>query len=380
MIIILALTLQSLQAQSDKVTVSGKIVNSTGVNGSYVYLVTGGSAETVQFNRGPINNNSFTIQLRQDYQDSLVNAFLFISPLPKMDDKIYKENLKNVKRHRILIDTAEIQVNIDNAAKWARVKGGELNRHKREFDLVDSTYHAMYKQKRVDEQYVHSGNFLDDLNRYRNLATVELIKKYNNSLVSLSMASSLANLPVPRMTYEYRNEIRDALDSFSPALKASAQMQKIETSFADKVKRDAPKDGLPFPNVEMVNQDLKPVSLYDLYGGKEYVLLDFWATWCGPCIQQQPTVKMLAEKFKDSNVQIVGVSVDQKQPAWSNYLKKKPFNYPQYHFNPADKEMLANMGAMKLPTYTLVEISSGKIVEYDIPINELEKTLEKYRK
>jgi hypothetical protein len=66
--------------------------------------------------------------------------------------------------------------------------------------------------------------------------------------------------------------------------------------------------------------------------------------------------------------------------AWDRYLLKHSFSYPQYRFDPSDKKMLEEMGALKLPTYTLVEKSSGKVVEYDILVNDLERTLEKYKR
>jgi thiol-disulfide isomerase/thioredoxin len=367
-------------AQKTLVILKGKVLNLPSNTGNYAYVVTGGSAETVSFHRTQIKNNQFQLNLPRYSKDSLVVAFLFISQLPTMYEATYRKNLKDLKRHRFLIDTTEIKVKVNYADKWAAINGGELNRQDREFNLVDSTYHAMYKQQKVDERYRHTGNFLADLNRYRTLEFARLIMKYNSSPLSLKVVSYIANMPVPKVTYHNRKEIREALDSFSTEIKATERYKKVYDSFEMNLKKNEPKSGLLFPQIALISKGKTPVPFMDVYAGKEYVLIDFWATWCGPCIQQHPIINKLGEKFKDSNIQMVGISVDQKLEAWDKYLLKHSFSYPQYRFDPKDKKMLEEMGALKLPTYTLVEKSSGKVVEYDILVNDLERTLEKYKR
>ncbi len=71
-------------------------------------------------------------------------------------------------------------------------------------------------------------------------------------------------------------------------------------------------------------------SLSD-YRGK-WVLLNFWATWCGPCRMEMPTLESAAQEFQASNIQVVGVSVDQgNRRLVKKYLKETGITFPNFH-------------------------------------------------
>ncbi len=81
------------------------------------------------------------------------------------------------------------------------------------------------------------------------------------------------------------------------------------------------REGMKAPGFELLDQTGKKVNLAD-YKGK-VVLLDFWATWCGPCLDLLPVHKDLKERFKDKNVKFVYVSMDNSSVLWKNFITKK---------------------------------------------------------
>lgn len=63
------------------------------------------------------------------------------------------------------------------------------------------------------------------------------------------------------------------------------------------------------------------------YVGKSVVLLDFWASWCGPCLKAAPAIRKLARKYADKGLQVIGVSVDDDPVAWREALAKHGLDY-----------------------------------------------------
>ena len=80
----------------------------------------------------------------------------------------------------------------------------------------------------------------------------------------------------------------------------------------------------PAPNVDLPTSNGK-VSLSDLHG--KVVLLDFWASWCGPCRQSFPWMNAMQAKYEDQGFEIVAINVDQKPEAAAEFLRQIPATF-----------------------------------------------------
>ena len=74
--------------------------------------------------------------------------------------------------------------------------------------------------------------------------------------------------------------------------------------------------GQKVPDFALANYDGDEVELYDLLGENDLVLIDFWASWCGPCIADFPELKKLHTAYTDEEFEIVGVSIDSSMEDW----------------------------------------------------------------
>lgn len=79
------------------------------------------------------------------------------------------------------------------------------------------------------------------------------------------------------------------------------------------------------PNITLPTLDGKTLSLYSLRG--HVILLDFWASWCGPCLAEMPNVKNIYAKYHSKGLEIFGVSLDDKGDKWRNAIAKHELNW-----------------------------------------------------
>lgn len=87
--------------------------------------------------------------------------------------------------------------------------------------------------------------------------------------------------------------------------------------------------GAVAPDFELKDTSGEMIKLSSFRG--KYVLVDFWASWCGPCRKALPLVKKANEEFKDKGLQVIGVSVDRKVKDWEKALEEEKLPYLQLH-------------------------------------------------
>ncbi len=133
----------------------------------------------------------------------------------------------------------------------------------------------------------------------------------------------------------------------------------------------------PAPNFTMQSAEGNAISLSQFKG--KVVMIDFWATWCPPCVKSIPEVKNLWKKYKDKGLVILGVSLDKDLQAWQTYIKNNDMNW----FQVADGKFWENdaailYGVESIPNVCIID-QKGNIVAKGLnPMGqseEIEQTL-----
>src|SRR5258708_3029649 len=133
--------------------------------------------------------------------------------------------------------------------------------------------------------------------------------------------------------------------------------------------------GKPAPELEVTDIQGNPVSLSDLKG--KTVLLDFWTTWCPPCLADAPALDKLYIKYGGKNLMIVGISVSEERAVVEKFLKKHPHTFPVVLTSENDVPRPYQIGIF--PTYVVISPDGtlATAVEGDQGFGDLRKFLQK---
>jgi thiol-disulfide isomerase/thioredoxin len=121
--------------------------------------------------------------------------------------------------------------------------------------------------------------------------------------------------------------------------------------------------GKPAPGTEAQDLAGKPVRL-DSFKGK-YVLVDFWATWCAPCISELPRLQEAYRKHHGAGFEIVAVSLDETRSAVVDFVKVRKLPWIQVHNATAGADLVEAFGVSSIPASYLID-PEGNIVRLDL--------------
>ncbi|HLT41677.1 MAG TPA: TlpA disulfide reductase family protein [Sphingobacteriaceae bacterium] len=164
-----------------------------------------------------------------------------------------------------------------------------------------------------EESYAKFQNMLENSGR----ETLAFANENRDNLAGFYAMLSLDPSMYETQMIEYADEIRDRFASNSAVQSFVNHMAELKVLSV----------GQKAPDFESIDPNGKVVKLSDFKG--KYTLLDFWASWCAPCRQENPNIVEQYERFKDKNFTVFGVSLDDSRSAWLKGIKDDNLNWIQ---------------------------------------------------
>ncbi len=275
-------------------------------------------------------------------------------------------------------DELEFKTNYADSSNTYEVKGSEESEKIRAFNKISNDHGKINEQ--IQEEYARAisktpaakdsiynlfmPKIQTNMNAYSN-AALKFADENKDNLAGFYAVATLDPLKYEAELIKYAEDINSKYPN-----------NKAVKEFAAKMMNAKPVSvGQMAPQFELPTPDGKLVKLSDFKG--KYVLLDFWASWCGPCREENPNVLKVFNAYKDKGFTVLAVSLDDDKNAWLKAVKDDNLMWTHVSELKRWEGKVASLYQVTGIPASFVLDPSGKIVAKNLRGAELENFLSK---
>ncbi len=324
-------------------------------DGDTVYLQNYQGGDLIKLDSAVIKNGTFTFT---GQQDSAVNRYVTYNK----DDKRYLTDL--------FVENGNINVVLGDESKVSGTPNNDTyQKFKNDFIALSKEMNDMYQKAQSDAS-------LTDEQREAIMAEIE--KKDNDgmdmvySVIEANITNPVGIHLLPSYAAAFDLEKQKALVEKVPAQYNNERIAKLKQHIETSEKTAV---GQKYIDFSMDTPEGKTVSLSDFISKNKYTLVDFWASWCGPCRKEMPYVVDAYKEFKGKGFGIVGVSLDNNLDKWKEAITALDITWPQM----SDLQGWSNEGAKlygvnSIPATVLID-QDGTIVARNLRGDDIKAKL-----